>query len=114
MAHVVIHISSTRSIRFNGKVWSSNGNSFSRPITRSIWIPPLAIPFPTATYDGVSCLLLLTKGGILAVTLYCKNKSCTIKPLWNKTEQPGINRAAILVSSVINLSVAEPACASDI
>ena len=68
----------------------------------------LAMRFPTATSDGVSCLLLLKKGGILAVTLYCKNKSCTLKLLSNKTEQSGVNWATILVSSVINLSVAEP------
>ena len=37
--------------------------------------------FPTATSDGAGCLLLLTKGGTLAVTLRCKNKSCTLKPL---------------------------------
>ena len=35
------------------------------------WILALAICFPTATSDGVRCLLLLTKGGILAVTLFC-------------------------------------------
>ena len=34
--HAIIHISSTRSTRFNVKVWSSNRNSFNRPITRSI------------------------------------------------------------------------------
>ena len=40
--------------------------------------------------------------------------SCTLKPLSNKTEQPGVNWAAILVSLVINLSVAEPGYASDV
>ena len=61
-------------------------NSFNRPIIYSIWILALAIHFPSATSDGVSCLLLLTKGGIPAVTLYCKKKSCALKPLSNKTE----------------------------
>ena len=45
-----------------------------------------SLPLLTATSDGVSCLLLLTKGGILAVTLYRKNKSCTLNPLSKKIE----------------------------
>ena len=58
--------------------------------------------------------LLLTKGGIVRVTLYCKIKFCTLNPLSNKTEYPGVNWASSLVSSVINLSIAEPEYASDI
>ena len=46
----------------------------------------LAIRFPTATSDGVSSLLLPSKGGILAVTFYCENRSSTLNPLLNKTE----------------------------
>ena len=46
----------------------------------------LAIHFPTAASDGVSCFLLVAKGGIISVNLYCKNKSCTLNPLSNKTE----------------------------
>ena len=70
--------SSTRWTRFNGKEWSSNRNSFNRPITHSIWILALAIHFPTVTFDGVNCLLLLPKGGILTVTLYSMGGHCHI------------------------------------
>ena len=41
--------------------------------------------FPTTASDGLSCFLLLIKAGILSVTLYCKNNSCTLNPLSNKT-----------------------------
>lgn len=46
----------------------------------------LGIYFPTTTSDGGSCFLRLTKAGILSVTFYCKNKSCTLTPLANKTD----------------------------
>ena len=69
MTYAIIHISSTRSTRFNAKVWSSDQNSFNRPITCSIWILALAVRFLTTNSDDVGSPLLLTKGGILAATL---------------------------------------------
>ena len=114
IGHRIIHISYTRSTRFNVKVWSSDGNSFNQPITCSMWILALAVRFSTSTFDVASCLLLLRKGGVLAVTLYCKSKSSTLNSLSNKTEKPGVNLAAILVSSAINLSVVELEYPSDI
>ena len=86
MTHAIIHISSTRSNRCDGKVRSSNRNIFNWPVTSSIKILGLVIRLPTATSDGVSCVLFLTKGGIPAVPLYYKNKSCTLNPLSNKTK----------------------------
>ena len=57
--------------RFNGKVRSSNQDSFNQPIKHALYKTlVLSFHFPTTTSDGISCLLLL------AVTLYCKNKSC--------------------------------------
>ena len=50
-----------------------------------IWILAFAICLSTASSDSVSYLLLLTKEGILAVTLYCK-MSCIANPSSSKTE----------------------------
>ena len=44
---------------------------FNQPIKHALYKTlVLSFHFPTTTSDGISCLLLL------AVTLYCKNKSC--------------------------------------